>query len=332
MRKAPEPITIIDSKEIRGRATSIESVLAKAAGVRIRKTGGLGSVSRINIHGLEGKGVTILLDGQPLNSPEGNFTIDEIPIDLIERIEVYKGVVPARFGGDGIAGAVNVVFREFEDDYIDLSYQRGSYNTNRATWVFRKQFPELGIEAGTGGFFNHADNDYSHPSPFQKGYMITRDHDEYRSYAIGAGITFTKLWFDELEIGADFYRNRNEIQGIRTNIQHAESRAGALIPNFTMEKENFLLSGLEFENHFEVIFMEYNFIDTSHVNYKLDGSIDPLNTDQGEIGFYANDSDDKQLDIRNKLNFYYTLSDEHSLNLNHNFRFSDYKPKDDLKL
>jgi len=330
MRQAPESIVVIDAKEIRGRATSIETVLTRAAGVKIRKTGGLGSASRINIHGLEGKGVTILLDGEPLNSPEGNFSIDEIPIDLIERIEVYKGIIPARFGGDGIGGAINIVTREFETDYLDVSYQRGSYNTNRATWVFKKVFPELGMEVGTGGFFNKADNDYTFESPYQEGVRITRDHDEFLSYAVGAGLKFTSLWFDEVEVGCDFYKNRREMQGILTNIQHAETRASAVIPNFSLEKQNFLLNGLELDDNFEYLIMGYNFIDTSHVHYKLDGSIDPDNHAQGEIGDTGNDSDDKQHEIRNSLNLHYRLSGTHSLNLNNNLRYADYEPEDML--
>ena len=93
MRKDPEPITIIDASEIRGRATSLESVLAKATGVKIRKSGGLGSSSRINIHGLEGKRIQLLLDDDPINSPDGNFTIDEIPIILDFSIISFQNLV-----------------------------------------------------------------------------------------------------------------------------------------------------------------------------------------------------------------------------------------------
>jgi len=329
-RKGPEPITIIDAKEIRGRATSLEHVLSKAAGVKIRKSGGLGSASRIQIHGLEGKRIQLFIDGDAVNSPDGNFTIDEIPIDLIERIEVYKGIVPARFGGDGIGGAINVVIRKFEDDYVDLSYQRGSYNTNRVSWVLKKNLIKPGIEFGTGGFFNYADNDYTFKSPYQNGVTIKRDHDKFQSYTIGTGLIFTKLWFDEIEIGGDFYFNHKEIQGIKENYQHAETRANAILPGLSLEKENFFMNGLSFENNLSLVLMNYNFIDTSHVHYYLDGSINTEKTKQGEIGYYPRNSDDKQTEIRNRLNLHYQISDKHAINLNHSFRHSKYKPKDPL--
>ena len=330
MRRDPEPITVISAEEIRGRATSIEQVLTKAAGVKIRRTGGLGSASRINIHGLEGRRVQILIDDSPVNSPDGTFSIDEIPIDLIERIEVYKGIIPARFGGDGIGGAVNVVTREYETDYVDLSYQRGSYNTNRTTWVFKKVFPEAGIEIGTGGFFNHADNDYDFESPYQDGLVLTRDHDQFRSFANGGGITLTKLWFDEIEIGSDLYFSRREVQGILQNYQHPESRARAILPGISLKKRGFLLPGLDLDNEFTAVLMKCSFIDTSHVHYLLDGSINPTDHSQGEIGYYARESDDEQNEIRNRLNLDYHITSQHSVNVNSSFRHAELTPEDSL--
>lgn len=314
MRKDPEPITIIDASEIRGRATSLESVLAKATGVKIRKSGGLGSSSRINIHGLEGKRIQLLLDDDPINSPDGNFTIDEIPIDLIERIEVYKGIVPARFGGDGIGGAVNIVIREFKDDYIDLSFQHGSYNTNRATWIFKKNLPEYGIEFGFGGFYNYADNNYEYEL---NGVTRTRDHDRFESYVIGLPVKFTNLWFDEIEIAFEAYFNNRQIQGmlegLTKEVKHAEMGGSAILPNMGIEKEDFIIENLRFENDIAVYFLTMNSVDK-----------------YSEITMYPRNSNDKQTEIRNRLNLDYEISENHSINLNHSYRHSDYKPNDPL--
>ena len=330
IREAPDAITVIDAKEIRGRATSLESVLTKAAGVKIRKTGGLGSASRINIHGLEGKRIQIFIDDLPINSPDGSFVIDDIPIDLIERIEVYKGIVPARFGGDGVGGAINIVTREYNTDYIDLSYQRGSYNTNRASWVFMKVFPKAGIEIGTGGFYNYSDNNYKFESPYQEGVTLTRDHDQYSSFVSGGGITFTKLWFDEIEVGLDFYKNRKDIQGIIENYQHAETQSIAFLPSFSLEKEYFFLKNLKFDNTFVLLTVTGSLIDTSHIHYNLDGSINPNNHSQGEIGYYPRNSSNKQNEIRDRLNLHYKISEKQSINLNNTFRYAKLKPEDQL--
>jgi outer membrane receptor protein involved in Fe transport len=316
MRKDPEPITIIDSKEIIGRATSIDHLLSKATGVKIRKSGGLGSSSRVNIHGLEGKRVQIFVDGNPVNSPDGSFAIDEIPIDLIERIEIYKGIVPARFGGDGIGGAINIVTREYEDDYVDLSYQRGSYNTNRASWVLKKNFAKPGIEVSTGGFYNYSDNDYEYE---HNNELMTRNHDKFQSLVMGAGITFTKLWFDEVYYEIESYSNKKQVQGllegITMDIEQAETNANALIHTFILKKENFFIDGLSFDNDFTYLDMNMNLKDI-----------------EGELSFFPSNSDDKKDELRNRLNLNYKISDKHKINLNHAFRHADYKPSDPLAM
>src|SRR3712207_7489543 len=66
-----------------------------------------------------------------MNTSDRAFSLDEIPIDIIERIEVYKSIIPARFGCDGLGGAVNIVTKEFSTDYLDASYELGSFQTHK---------------------------------------------------------------------------------------------------------------------------------------------------------------------------------------------------------
>ena len=119
LRESPEAVSVINAKELQGRSISLETVLNKTIGLKVGQTGGLGSSSRIIVHGLEGNRIQILWDGIPMSTSDGAFSLDEIPIDIIERIEVYKSIIPARFGCDGLGGAVNIVTKEFSTDYLD---------------------------------------------------------------------------------------------------------------------------------------------------------------------------------------------------------------------
>ena len=112
IRQSPMAVTVVDGSKLRGRSSGIEEILTRTSGIKVRKTGGLGSASRISVHGLEGKRVAVYINGFPLNSPDGSFDINDIPIDVIKYIEVYKGIVPAEYGGDGLGGAINIVTRE----------------------------------------------------------------------------------------------------------------------------------------------------------------------------------------------------------------------------
>lgn len=60
IRESPEAISVISGKELSGRTISLESALNKTIGLKIGQSGGLGSRSRIIVHGLEGNRIRIL--------------------------------------------------------------------------------------------------------------------------------------------------------------------------------------------------------------------------------------------------------------------------------
>lgn len=103
-----------------------QSILARTAGVTIRASGGAGSSSRISVRGLEGKRIGFFIDEIPLGDQSDFIDLNDIPIDMIDRIEIFKGIVPAKFGGSSMGGAVNIVIKEYPDRYADFSYQRES--------------------------------------------------------------------------------------------------------------------------------------------------------------------------------------------------------------
>lgn len=188
------PVTVITSKQIESRAGTLNEVLARQAGVQLRQSGGLGSDTRISVRGLEGKRVAIFLNGNPLNTPDGSLGINDFPVQLIERIEIYKGSVPAFLGGDGLGSAVNVILKHRDVSYIDANFARQSYNTNIASLILKKSFDKQGIEIGAGIFDTRSDNDYIMQSPYQPELKIKRDHDKYHSVLAGGSIRFHKLW------------------------------------------------------------------------------------------------------------------------------------------
>ncbi len=330
IRHSPMAVTVIDAKEFRGRDVTLNEILNKATGVKIRQAGGLGSEDRIAIHGMEGKRIKVFIDEAPISTPDGSFGINDIPIQLIERIEIYKGVVPARLGGDTLGGAVNVVMREYNSDYVDTTYSLGGYNTHRASWVFAKVLSEPGIEFGTGGFFNYADNDYTMESPFQPGLMITRDHDAYLSYAGALVMRLKKAWFDEIKFALETYGNRKEIQGVQRNIRFAETRSAIYVAEMEMGKEGFFHDNLDFDYSFGVPVFVGQFIDTSYYRYNWDGTKYPSPNGQGEVGWDPHDSNDKQYGAGQRLNLNYRINDTHSLNLNTVARYSSRHPDDPL--
>ena len=330
MRESPEAITVINGKDLQGRSVSLETILDKTIGLKVGQTGGLGSSSRIIVHGLEGNRIQILWDGIPMSTSDGTFSLDEIPIDIIERIEVYKSIIPARFGCDGLGGAVNIVTKEFSTDYLDASYELGSYQTHKGSVFSRKNFPKSGILLGAGGYYTSAKNDYSFRVPERENLFVKRDHDRFRSYMLKWKVAFTKFWFDEISTEFGYYNRFNETQGVLKNIQHAENKSGMFMLENKLIKSGILNNRLNFESHFSLSHTTNNFVDTARVNHDFEGNIYPSPNGQGETGDVPHNSNDKGLEINERINLDYKLSTNHNLNLNTLINYAQRQPNDDI--
>lgn len=93
-----------------GKPYSAAELLATLPGVQSYRQGGLGSFQTISIRGIAAKDIVICMDGIPMNDGSGGAVdLGQIDLNQIEKIEVYKDRVPAKFGGAGIGGTVNFV-------------------------------------------------------------------------------------------------------------------------------------------------------------------------------------------------------------------------------
>ena len=327
------PVTVIDMSNLRGTVSSVQDILLKTVGITLRTSGGVGSSSRISVRGLEGKRIGFFIDELPLGEQTDYIDINDIPIDMIDRIEIYKGVVPARFGGSSLGGAINIVIREYPDKYADLSYGYESYNTHKAQGVFKRNLKQRGLVFGIGGGYTSSDNNYTFDSPFQEGLRITRNHDKYHKLIIGGSFKARKWWFDEVELEPVFIKTYKEIQGIEYDIREAHSQSLMTGLSNKLEKDNFLTEGLNLDMFNGLVLTKMNFIDKATRRYEWDGSSYPTPSRYGgEAGYnYPSDSDDKKLTFINKTNLEYILTERHSLNINSVFSMANGTPKDDLK-
>ena len=327
------PVTVIDLSNIRGTVSSVQDILIKTVGVTIRSSGGVGSSSRLSVRGLEGKRIGFFIDELPLSEQTDYIDINDIPVDMIDRIEIYKGVVPARFGGSSLGGAVNIVIREYPEKYADLSYGLESFNTHKLQAVFKRNLKEKGLTFGIGGSYTTADNNYTFESPYRKGLYITRNHDKYQKILVGGSFKAHKWWFDEVEVEPVVVKTYKEIQGIEYDIREAHSRSLMAGLATKLKKDNFFLEGLNFDMLNGLVFTQMNFIDKATRRYEWDGSSYPTPSRYGgEAGYnFPSDSDDKKFSFVNKTNLEYLINEQHSLNFNTVLSIAKGTPKDELK-
>ena len=125
----------------------------------LEKHGGMGSAFNFSLNGFSGDQVKFFMDGIPLDNYGSSFTLNNIPTNMAERIDVYKGVVPIELGGDALGGAVNIVTNKSVRRYIDASYSYGSFNTHKAA-VNTRFTSKNGFVTNINAFLNYSDNSY----------------------------------------------------------------------------------------------------------------------------------------------------------------------------
>jgi vitamin B12 transporter len=187
-RQSAEAVTVVETERAKRESADMGEVLARAQGVGVRRGGGLGSSTRFSLNGLTDDQVRFFLDGVPLELAGYPFGVANVPVNLVERIEIYSGVVPIRFGADALGGAVNLVTsHDLRGAHAGASYEVGSFDTHRLTLSARNLHEPSGFFMRVNGFFDYARNDYpvDVEIPDERGRLsparVYRFHDGYHA-------------------------------------------------------------------------------------------------------------------------------------------------------
>jgi len=277
-------ITAIDAKKLYNTTLDISGALDRVSGVRIRESGGVGSNFNFSLNGFSGNRIKFFIDGIPMDNFGSSFQINNIPINLADRIEVYKGVVPIWLGSDALGGAVNIITANKHKNYIDASYSFGSFNTHRSV-INAAVTNEKGFTIQLNAFQNYSDNNYKVNvdasdiyTGAYKNTTLRRFHDTYHNETLiaNAGV-LDKKYADQLLFGITLGKNYKEIQtGARmVSVFGGWHRHGNIImPSLKYKKEN-IVKGLDV-----VLNANYNLgseqnIDTLNVRYDWYGNFKP---------------------------------------------------------
>ncbi|MEM6722843.1 MAG: TonB-dependent receptor [Bacteroidota bacterium] len=227
LNNSPITISSLDAKAIQDQDVGAEELLKRSSGVVVRQQGGLGSATTINLNGLTGNAVRVYYDGIPLQVFGGGIQLNNIPVDALERVDVYKGVMPITIGTDALGGGINLVpLRSFED-YLRTSYTFGSFNTHRFTLSGRKNISDK-FSISTISYVNYSDNDYKMRDVLaleevtqENGLVVVeevlRDVDRFHNSHFSGFLELEAAlrdltWADQLRISASGSFRSDEIQ------------------------------------------------------------------------------------------------------------------------
>lgn len=344
-------VNVVDTKEASLRNLQTNELLNRTVGVRVRQGGGIGSDANYNVNGMSGRAIGIFIDGIEISTYGSSFNLNNIPPAMIERIEVYKGVLPAHLAGDFLGGGINVILKKGANvNNLVASASYGSFNTQQADISGSYRDMKTGLTARASGFYTYSDNDYDVWGEYVRneqpgGQMVLtrgkRFNDAYRSFGGRAEVGFTGTkWVDNLMINYNFSDTYDEVQhgqymsrpyvGRHTNSQ-------AHIIGLDVKKNNLFVKGLNFTFNGVYSNREQYIEDTVRYRYNWDGNrvIDVkgnevLTLGGGQQGAATLNTINRQITtLRSSLS--YNIYRGHKIVYNHMFYVVDRQDYDAIK-
>lgn len=344
-------VNVVDTKAAALRNLQTNELLDRTVGVRVRQSGGIGSDASYNLNGMSGRAIGVFIDGIEISTYGSSFNLNNIPPAMIERIEIYKGVLPAHLSGDFLGGGINVILKKGGmRNNLTASASYGSFNTQQTDLSGMYRNPKNGLTFRGSGFYTYSDNDYEVWGKFVRnelpnGQMVEtrgkRFNDAYRSYGGRAEIGFTDVkWADNFMVNYNYSHTFDEVQHgqyMSRPYMGRFSRSRAHVVGLDYKKDNFLVKGLNFNFNGVYSNRQQYIQDTVSYRYNWSGEKvigirgEPLRTLGGaQQGAPTMNTIDRQIaTLRASLS--YNIIEHHKLNFNHMYYVVDRQDFDALR-
>lgn len=266
--------SVVDLSKEAQAAVSVEQLMNRSAGVRVRNTGGLGSDADIVVGGFNGKSIKFLMDGIPIDYLGSSMSLTKMPANAAEYIEVYKGVMPTEVGIDALGAAINIVTKKPNRTATNLSYEVGSFNTHRlSTHNHIKKSDKFSW--GINAFLNYSANNFkvkdlpvADEETGRTKYISAKlFHNKYKQYSAEAYVNFeNRKWADIFRIKINSYGLVKDLQNDFISRSRpfgsARNREYAYAVPSIEYKKNFLDNRLQISQFAVFSHIKFELIDT----------------------------------------------------------------------
>jgi len=212
-------VTMIDRERIeQSQATSLPELLKRVPGVSLTNNGGPGKATSLFLRGTESDHVLVMIDGIKIGSVTGGgAALQDLPLELIERIEVVRGPRSSLYGSEAIGGVIQIFTRRGQAQGAKPYFSAG-YGTHDS------YTGSAGLSGGDGrswyslGVSGSDTDGIDVKSPGTSGYE--RDADGYRNLAatLSAGHRFDNgLELDANFLRADSHNDYDSVNSRRTS-------------------------------------------------------------------------------------------------------------------
>lgn len=240
---------VIDLDAASRSAQSVEQLMNRAAGIRIRNSGGLGAEADVVVGGFSGKSIKILRDGIPIDYLGTSMGPTRLATGMADYIEVYKGVMPTEVGIDALGGAINIISKKPVTTKQTVSYEIGSFNTHRLginSFIKKSEKVSYGLNA----FFDYSANNFKvghlplvDPATGRTNFITAPlFHNAYRQYSGEVFLNLEKRkWADLITFKVNSYDLKRDIQNDAASRSRAfggvlRKEHAYLVPSVTYKK------------------------------------------------------------------------------------------------
>ena len=202
-------VTVIGADEIaRAGAGTLTDLLQRQPGVEIVRNGGPGAVSGVFLRGANTAQTLVLIDGLRVGSSStGAATLEAIPLEQIERIEILRGPASSLYGADAIGGVIQVFTRRGRGAFsANATAGGGTYDARSASGGIAGSASAVAYAVQVGARASSGFNAIVDPSNFS----YNPDRDGYRSANVGGNVS--AQWASGQFVDVQYLRNRLNAQ------------------------------------------------------------------------------------------------------------------------
>ena len=157
---SPGAVTVIRPDDYKGEQKTLPDMLRKVPGVHVREVNGKGQYTTVSVRGSTAAQVGVFVDGVLTNlGGDSAVDISAIPIDNVERIEVYRGYIPSRFAGIFIGGVINIVTKKPQDTNMSAEIGKSSFGGDKIAFEYVAPLGDGTLMVGTN--YESSDGDFA---------------------------------------------------------------------------------------------------------------------------------------------------------------------------
>jgi len=148
-KDAPVLVNTIGVKMLESvQATSLADGLNFTPGLRVENNCQNCGFTQVRLNGLEGSYSQVLINSRPiLSTMAGVYGLEQIPVNMIDKIEIVRGGGSALFGSNAIGGTINVITKDplvnsysIESNYALINGEAPEFNVNGSTSIISEDY------------------------------------------------------------------------------------------------------------------------------------------------------------------------------------------------